>query len=145
MRCSGETTVWRLRLMWSQDQNELPLSVDSHDWPFCANNCCKTVSEDSARGWIRAAVSLFGNLAERVDAVPQGAPVPPTIRRQSPHFVERSRGGTDNTHGGVVGDDGIIDTSASAVSRWVGFGQRIGEDRLDSVEDSADVWGHSES
>ena len=48
-------------------------------------------------------------------------------------------------HGGVVGDDGIIDTSASAVSRWTGFGQRIGEDRLGSVEGSVDVWRRPES
>ena len=44
-----------------------------------------------------------------------------------------SRGGTDNTHGGVVGDDGINDTSASAVSRWAGFGQRIGATMLETA------------
>ena len=71
----------------------------------------------------RAAESLFGNLAQRVGAVPQGAPVPPAIRRQrwSP------------------------DTSASAVPRRAGFGQRIGEDRLGSVEGSVEVLGHPES
>ena len=58
-----------------------------------------------------------------------------------PLFVERSRGGTDNTRGGVVGDDGINDTSASAVPQWAGFGQRIGEDRLGSVEGSVEVLG----
>ena len=59
--------------------------------------------------------------------------------------MERSRRGTDNTHGGVVGDDGINDTSASAVPRWAGFGHRIGEDRLGSVEGSVEVLGHPES
>ena len=71
---------------------------------------------------VQAAESLFGNLAQRVGAVPKGAPVSPAIRRQrwSPVMVsllwERCRGGTDNTHGGVVGDDGINDTSARCSS-----------------------------
>ena len=73
--------------MWSQDQHELPLSVDSHDQRLARVR--QQLMQDGVRGQcqgidreVRAAVSLFGNLAQRVGAVPQGAPVPPAIRRQ---------------------------------------------------------------
>ena len=79
--------VRRLRLMWSQDQHEVPSSVDSHDQRLARVR--QQLMQDGVRGQcqgmdreVRAAESLFGNSAQRVGAVPQGAPVPPAIRRQ---------------------------------------------------------------
>ena len=79
--------VRRLRLMWSQDQHELPSSVDSHDQRLARVR--QQLKQDGVGGQcqgmdreVRVAESLFGNLAQRVGAVPQGAPVPPAIRRQ---------------------------------------------------------------
>ena len=82
---------------------------------------------------VRAAESLLGNLAQRVGRCSLVMVL----------FCGALRGRTGNTHVGVVGDDGINNTSASAIPQWAGFGQ-LREDKLGGNEGSVEVLGHPE-